>query len=153
MKTLFTALILTLATSAVLAEDYRSFEFSIVRTFHKPIKMTVTAKDGQSVLRIRIWSGKGGYDWGDVESDKTRKLTAEEVEQISKLVLPLDLKELKKKEDYLGLDGSTWELAFSKESSVSLWTPGSSTEERKLTEFVALGDYMWKLSGAADPKY
>lgn len=127
----------------------------MIRTFHKPVKMTIDVSEEKVELQTKIWSGSGGYEWGEVEVEKKRVLTPKEVTSLKALLRPLDLKELKKAEDYRGLDGSAWVLSFSneKKDTVNLWTPGASTKKRKLEEFVAFGNFMWKLSGVSGDQY
>ncbi len=106
-------------------------------------------------IQTRIWSRKGGYDWGAVESNKSRELTPAEVAKLKALLAPLSLKVLKAGEDFRGRDGSQWTLSFSnlEGDSVTVWTPEESTKERKLEAYHAFGRLMWSLSDGPGDLY
>jgi len=131
------------------AEDLRSFELQIAPTFHDPVILNVTKSDKHYFFRIRVWNGRGGFDWGKISTDHTRELTPDEVKNLSALLKPLDLTKLKAAEDFGGLDGTTWTLSFADDSNtkLKLWSPNYDKGKRGLVDFVFLCEYLWKLSG------
>lgn len=98
-------------------EDVR---FIWVPTFHKPISIRVTKKDGKVILKTVIMSGKGGYSWGKIESQSETTLTEKQWQDIITLVSVDGAREPSQqaKAEYIddfvvmmsGLDGSTWYL-------------------------------------------
>lgn len=53
-----------------------SYRFLWVPTFGHPIFMQIQIQpDGTAILRVKILSGAGGYDWGHVKTNTTRKLS------------------------------------------------------------------------------
>lgn len=53
-----------------------SYRFLWVPTFYHPIFMQVQIQqDGAAVLHLKIFSGAGGYNWGHIEKNTTRKLS------------------------------------------------------------------------------
>lgn len=155
MKFLLTAFLGALSLAPIQAEELRSFDLSIVRTFHQPVKLSIGWDGNSASLRTQIWAGSGGYDWKEIESDRKRALTAAEVEKLRKWLAAISIAELKNLKNTAGLDGSSWKLSFgvAEEKRVAFWSPGSSSKDRGLKAFHALGEYLWELAGIEGKLY
>lgn len=89
-------------------------------TFDNPLLITASKSAKGKMLSIKKMSGKGGYDWGNLELDKSIKLTDEQWERVSKLYKVKGARKPSKnfkgslKENFVeamsGLDGSRWYL-------------------------------------------
>ena len=113
------------------------FCFLIVRTFHKPVSFTV---DDRNSVTVKIYSGQGGYDWGEVELRFVLELSPEQIDKLDKL-LEAAVK-IPDQDDGFGTDGSIWFLTVNKQGyhlQLGFWTPTAGTEQRQLSDFAALG--------------
>ena len=133
--------------------QYFKIEFTIVRTFDAPVRVSIVGKkrEPKAQIKAEIYSGKGGYEWGEVESviekDITKKTFLELYERASKL----NFDQIFKSADLVGLDGSTWILKIDKGGStisLSIWSPTykDTIRERNLVDFVAFGKHLLALS-------
>jgi len=62
-----------------LTEHMHRYRFLWVPTFDHPVFMRVDIQpDGTGTLRVRRWSGQGGYGWGKVQAGTTRDLSRDE---------------------------------------------------------------------------
>lgn len=60
-------------------EHTQSYRFMWLPTFEHPVFMRVNVQqDGTALLQVKILSGEGGYDWGHVQTNTTRRLSADE---------------------------------------------------------------------------
>ena len=141
-----------LGSLMVQAEEYRDFRFSFNPSFKPSMKLTVHVRPEKSTLRIEVRPSSGRKK----TFDQKRELAEAEIEELKRLLRPLDVKQLKKDKNPQGLDGATWTLAFSEngfsEENVTLWGPSDHGGKKSLMDFYKLGEYLWKLSGTkGDP--
>jgi len=122
-----------------------NFELKIIRTFHNPI---IFKYDSYSNELIGIvYSGRGGFIWGKINYENKKELDQKEMHELLALLNSLDINKLMEKEMIFGDDGSSWELIIGKNAVISKWTPTTETNKRNLQSYVAIGKYLWKITG------
>ena len=92
-------------------EGAESYRFLWLRTFHHPIAVRVDRlqSDGSWTLVTRIASGAGGYSPGTLMANTSRKLTAQEAQNLlSKIESGGFWNAPNPVEDQTGTDGSQW---------------------------------------------
>jgi hypothetical protein len=100
--------------------DAGDIRFIWVPTFNKPISIRATKIGDKVILRVVRMSGKGGYDWENIEVQKELPLTQQQWTDIVTLASvdgarePSQKAEKELREHFVeamsGLDGSTWYL-------------------------------------------
>ncbi len=120
---------LWLASRSAEAHAYR---FLWLRSFHHPVVIRLTIeKNGTGILSAKVTTGKGGYEPGDLRTDKTLALSRAQVNQF--------LKQLGK--------AKFWSLPTEKEATVKVDADGNETVE------VGLDGAQWIIEGAENGKY
>lgn len=104
------------------------YRFLWLRTFHKPVVVNITpTPDGRWQVRSKTFSGRGGYDLGELEREDVATNASPE---IVNLVSDLDT-ELHCVPEYdgaIGCDGATWFIDGVKDGRYSMahtWSPES----------------------------
>lgn len=93
------------------AESYR---FIWIPTFLHPVFMRVDIQqDGTAVLRVETLSGKGGYDWGKVQTNTSRKLEPSEEETLFTTLADMGFWDLPARVEFedpysVTVDGTAW---------------------------------------------
>jgi len=126
--------------------DLSVFCFEIVRTFNKPVIFSFDKMGEENMLLVKVYSGQGGYDWGQVETRLVRELEDKQVAKLEQLLAAaLNLPDSVEG----GLDGSMWYLTVPRHGSylrVGYWTPTYKPEDRQLQDFYNFGMYLWEIS-------
>ena len=99
---------------------YRSITVSIVPSFASPEVITyrfvgtewTDRKD--KVITMDRYSGRGGYDWGEICAENIRVLTKEEAKRLIALLEKIKFDELVTGYDVVGNDGTKWTIAIKK---------------------------------------
>jgi hypothetical protein len=92
-------------------EEAESYRFLWLRTFHHPIAVRVDRlqSDGSWILVTKIASGAGGYSPGKLTTNTSRKLTAQDVQNLlSKFESSGFWNAPNPVNDQTGTDGSQW---------------------------------------------
>lgn len=126
-KKLLFIFVLLLAQGAAFGADSRDYvklQFTLARTFHKPIEIVVDSDYDMKtiILSVKIYSGRGGYDWGKVEEERSKAISREEFTLLAEKMESLDLAALYK--DYPEIesgDGSSWQLGGTRRGSGFLY--------------------------------
>jgi hypothetical protein len=116
--------------------DDCNIRFRIIRTFHKPIIFIFS----DNVLKAWIYSGKGGYDWGNIEDSINVKLGSSDVKKICSLVFKIDTSKILPLKDIYD-DGSLWQIANIHNADTlktDISNPTIDTSKRNLTEVVKI---------------
>jgi len=101
-------------------EQGTDVRFIWVPTFHRPISIRASGNGGKIALRVVRMKGKGGYDWGEIETDRMIEISQKQWSQLVSLIAvdgarePSQKAEKELRENFLdamsGFDGSTWFL-------------------------------------------
>lgn len=123
-------------------EKVPTIRFFWLRTFHKPVSIRVFKDaDGPKIRAVRC-SGKGGYDWGSIEWDKTLPISDEQwksfVDQVKNQDVCSPLRDLNNQEKMrlMGLDGSRWVIESKIDGKLTyamVWSPGVFIDEHGKT--------------------
>lgn len=102
------------------AVDTADIRFIWVPTFKRPVSIRATKAAGKVILKVVRMSGKGGYEWGKIEVEKSLALTDPQWTELIDLVSVDGAREPSQKaikevrENFAdvmsGLDGSIWYL-------------------------------------------
>lgn len=151
------ATIAALAAASAVAQSRDSCElslekfcFEIVRTFHKPVVFSFYETPERSTLFVKIYSGKGGYEWGEVETRYSVDLSAEQTRDLTERFEAAT--KIPHQDQGLGTDGSMWFLETLQNGfylRVGFWAPHWDSENRNLADFVYLGTFLWEISEIA----
>jgi hypothetical protein len=100
--------------------DRIDIRFIWVPSFNRPFAIRATRENGAAILRVARLKGKGGYDWGAIETERSIKVSEEQWKSLISLVAVDGAREPSQKakkelrenfvETMSGLDGSTWFL-------------------------------------------
>ena len=154
-------------------EKTPTIRFFWIRTFHRPVSIRVFRDAKGPKLRVVRCSGGGGYDWKQIEWDKTISLEESEWKQVLEAFENADvqapLRKLKNDEKNLlrGLDGSRWVIESKingKLTYAMVWSPGGFLEDEQkskaglpkelnLRPFFDFGLMLLDLSGILEPIY
>jgi hypothetical protein len=150
-----------------------TIRFFWIRTFHRPVCIRVF-KDGEGPkIRVIRCAGKGGYEWGSIESDKTIPLSDEQwksfVDQIKNpdVFAPLRNLNHEEKMKLMGLDGSMWVIESKIDGKLTyamVWSPGTFVDEHlkaredlpkqlNIQPFFDYGLTLLQVSGILEPVY
>jgi len=130
-------------------KDTIDIRFIWVPTFNMPFAIRATGNSDKAVLKVVRMKGKGGYDWGEIESERSIDLSKEQWKSLLALVSVDGAREPSQKtnkelrENFVeaksGFDGSTWFLEVRDPKGYSVeGVPnpiiGDSELEKKLKE-------------------
>ena len=86
-----------------------SYRFTWLRSFHAPITVRIDeGADGAMSLTAKRLSGRGGYDPGHIDLTVTRKLTAQENDEVHRAFAASDFVAFKPNPCDIGTDGAEW---------------------------------------------
>ncbi|MGE9267026.1 MAG: hypothetical protein ACQKBY_02920 [Verrucomicrobiales bacterium] len=147
---------LSLLQPALQADEnpYLEIKFTWARTFHAPIIISVWnyPDDGIFLIRTEIYSGHGGYDWGDSEiSSKT--LTQEQVNAVIQEFKGIDFPGIFKNYPEAGLDGSSWTFSVSCSGSAFEYTFCSPKGVKEAERMVAFAKQLLTLAEIEMPEH
>ncbi len=123
-------------------KELPTIRFFWIRTFHKPVSIRVFKDAGGPKIRAVRCSGKGGYDWGSIEWDKTLSISDEQwrsfVDQIKNPDVCAPLRDLdnEDKMKLMGLDGSQWVIESKIDGKLTyamVWSPGTFIDDHGKT--------------------
>lgn len=108
--------------------DAESYRFLWLRTFHHPVAIRLDRQvDGTWTLTTKVGSGAGGYKPGQLVTDKSRKLTAQEIQAfLAKVQGDQFWSAPNPVNDQAGTDGSQWIIEGAKAGKyhvVDRWMP------------------------------
>ena len=121
--------------------DRRTYRFTWLRSFHRPIAIRVDATSEGATLTAVELDGAGGYDPGKELRRIERKLDPGVLTELEALLEHHKFWSLPAREERLGLDGAEWivEVATDRYHVVVRWSP----EEGPVR---AIGDYFISLT-------
>lgn len=97
-----------------IAASAESYRFIWIPTFLHPVFMRVDVqKDGTAILRVKTLSGQGGYDWGKLRTNTSRKLEPNEEETLFTTLADIGFWDLPARVEFddpysVTLDGTEW---------------------------------------------
>lgn len=149
-KPRFYLLFVSLMLSACTNESFPPFEFFYNITAEKAVIISVLPVDAGVNMRTRVYPEDGRIGVGEVAArDDNRLLTLQEAGEVRRLFTAVEFDSLDN-EDYIPpLDASLWAVNTPEtvDDYLTVLEPGEAVEERNLTEFIALGTYLWNLAG------
>lgn len=128
------------------------FRFTWLRTFHKPIAIRVTAKNGEHILTLKVASGAGGYEVGNLVRDTSFYISNNEWNEFSSRMGAINFWSLSSQDNSRGKDGSEWILegrGNEKYHFVTRWTPNTNATPNK--DYRSCCYYLIQLSGLKIP--
>lgn len=124
------------------------YRFTWLRTFHKPMTFRVEKTKDSQMLYYKVLNGKGGYEPGKIEIEKSKILSKEEWLTFKKLIEKADFWNISLGRSLIGTDGSEWileGLTPSEYRVVSVWSPTEGS-------FYDACIYLISLTGLTVPK-
>ncbi len=121
-----------------------SYRLTWIPTFHAPTVIRVWRSGNKYFIVIKRLNGKGGYGLGDLETEETRSLSAEEWQSFKNLIYRASYREMTSTiEEPIPNDGATWTFeGFSdgKFHSVFRITPTNELSQlfRKLFDLISV---------------
>lgn len=102
--------------------------------------------DYPGYVLVTKYEGRGGYNWGDIESQKSVPLSPYDIEDI-KVYLKRTL-DFPKMDYSISTDGSVWALEsmLYQYTAVAFANPQYNTKRRGLEDFVFMKEYLEKLA-------
>lgn len=132
--------------------EYQVLSFKLIRTFHSPIVVTIenadTGNDTEPYIYAlyQEYSGKGGYEWGHIQTRKGRRISINEWESILSDFKAIDFMELSDIHPGAGSDGSSWGFGGIKSGSSIEFNFHSPTNKPAYDKVVTLGKKMLQLA-------
>jgi hypothetical protein len=96
-----------LPLSALINED-ESYRFLWLRSFHNPVAIHVWRAGGRYFMTVKRLNGRGGYDPGTVDLDRTRSLTENDWDAFMMHLEHSQYWTMPTKEDQMCNDGAQW---------------------------------------------
>jgi hypothetical protein len=110
----------------------RVYRFTWLRSFHHPVAVRLNiAKDGTAILSAKVTTGMGGYEPGELRTDKNIKLTKAQVDQFLELIEKAKF----------------WQPPVKEKPAPKINEDGTVTEE------VGLDGAQWIIEGVENGKY
>ena len=109
----------------------QSYRFFWLRTFHHPISIRADINpDGTGTLTVKVTSGAGGYEPGDLVTNRTQPLSKEDITKLLDVIrdskfLSLDAY-ITPDKNTVNLDGSQWVIESADKGTyhiVTRWSP------------------------------
>ncbi len=91
-------------------EQAETYRFIWRRSFHAPISVRAFQVNGTAKLRVVRLDGKGGYDFGQIDVDKTINLQQGQFEELRRLAARSTVPESVELLGSSFMDGSDWSL-------------------------------------------
>jgi hypothetical protein len=135
------------------ASGTESYRFLWLRTFHRPIsaRLEVT-NDGSAVLFVKVLSGQGGYEPGNIVENRKLAISKGDVDHFEKLLQEAQFWDAPAERAFtgvIGADGAQWIIEAAKAGQyhvVDRWCP-ENRRFRAAALFLAI-----KLGGLSIPK-
>jgi len=124
------------------------YRFTWLRTFHKPMTFRIEKWKDRYILYWKITNGAGGYEPGNLESEKFKIITEKEWLEFSKLVDKANFWTMELGRSSIGNDGSEWILEGLNKSNyrvVTFWSPTKGNFYEACKYLIDLSDI--KLTG------
>ena len=124
------------------------YRFTWLRTFHKPMTFRIEKWKDRYILYWKITNGAGGYEPGNLESEKFKIITEKEWLEFSKLVDKANFWTMELGRSSIGNDGSEWILEGLNKSNyrvVTVWSPTKGNFYEACKYLIDLSDI--KLTG------
>lgn len=132
-------------------EGAEAYRFLLLRTWHKPIAVRLWRDSSGVLLRVVKTNGRGGFEPGVVEFDKTLRVKDADIAECRRLIEEIPFWESWDDNwNVMPLDGSAWVLEGLSEGRYHVmmrWSPVRDTAERRLVPFVATAQHLLKQSG------
>ncbi len=106
--------------------DKEVFRFTWLRSFDNPIAIRIEKNNEEYRLYWKLCNGAGGYEPGEIEIDKSKKLKKKHWEYFKKLINNCDFWNMELGRTSIGNDGSEWIMEGNdtkKYRVVSEWSP------------------------------
>ncbi len=150
LKNAVALLVVCLGIGACTNDTFEPFEFFFSITSEQAVVISLLPGDGSIQMRTRVYPEDGQLGIGEVAArDDLRTLSVQEADEVQRLFQAVEFNSLGS-EDYIPpLDASLWAVN-TRETAGDYFTvlePGEATEERNLTQLIALGTYLWNLAG------
>lgn len=120
------------------------YRFTWLRTFHHPISIRLEIqKDGTGLLFVKMTSGAGGYDPGEIKKSFKKNIEKEGVNKFLDLLNKEGFWELQVTSNVIGLDGAQWIIEALSEGRYHLvdrWTPEEGSVREIGLYFLKLGE-------------
>lgn len=123
--------------------DKEVYRFTWLRTFDKPMVFRIENRKGDYILYYKVLDGKGGYEPGRIEVEKTKNLTKKEWLTFKKLIENADFWNMSLGRNSIGLDGSEWileGLTRTKYRAVTVWSPTEGSFYEACIYLISLSD-------------
>ncbi|HEY3445048.1 MAG TPA: response regulator [Myxococcales bacterium] len=132
------------------ARGTKAYRFMILPTWGNPVAVRLTITGDAGSIEAKRLSGHGGYELGTLAEKGTVKLSADQVKEFAALFAKLDFFKMPTGvQEAEGFDGSVWILEAvedGKHHVVPRWTAEYNTEDRGLTNFVAVCEWLYRAS-------
>jgi hypothetical protein len=115
------------------------YRFTWLRTFHNPVAIRVEKKSNQYIMTWKVCNGAGGYDPGELKTDRQIILNDSIWVEFQKRIEQIDFWNLETNIESIGYDGSEWILEGKKAGNyhvVERWTPREGSRFYECCEFL-----------------
>ena len=115
------------------------YRFTWLRTFHNPITIRIERHGDNYILYWKLSDGAGGYEPGELTTDKQKILDAKTWQEFINRLNQTDFWNLASKEVDFGKDGSEWILEGKTENKyqvVDRWTPEKNSKYYQCCDFL-----------------
>lgn len=123
------------------------YRFTWLRTFHHPIMVRVYIQQNKTFLALKVLDGFGGFDPGDIVTDKIIRISKKNWEMLESKIKDLKFWNQPSEIESVGLDGADWILEGKVKGTyhfMTRWAPQG-------TEFGRVCWYILNLSGIKIP--
>lgn len=122
------------------AEVYR---FTLLPTFHHPLCVRITvAADGSATATAKRLTGKGGYEPGDLDFERTHSVNKRQVDTLRTIVAARKFWELPTELPRTGNDGTEWIFEARRGGRyhvVTRWSPDGGDYKRLCLQLLQFG--------------
>lgn len=119
------------------------FRFTWLRSFNKPMTFRIEKKNEDYTIYYKVLDGKGGYEPGNIEVDKSKILTQKDWQTFKKLIQKTDFWNMSLGRSSIGGDGSEWileGLTQTKYRAVTVWSPTEGSFYEACIYLISLTD-------------
>ena len=111
------------------------FRFIWLRTFHNPVLVSFSLRQGKKTIKWKVLDGAGGYDPGKIKISNERELSIEEWNKVQEILDDMEFWRLyTENPGNRGFDGAQWIIEGRCEKYyhiVDRWTPSKSNSFRQ----------------------
>ena len=130
---------------------YASISLKIIPTFDAPVEIFIYSRAHEPYARmtVQVYSGMGGYDWGEVEHTLTTNIERKVFLDLLASAEKIDFNSLISSDNYAPEDGSAWVLEIGKSGPslrLVVMSPIAYTRDRGLERLVDLALELLELS-------